>query len=155
MAFVDDLILAFTDERIKQWSNAGNNTNATIIDQPVIDHFEAQLQGEFIIYVGTPFDVTNNIHLAVGMRRAGFLLRRFAGDIGQQTGEDEKSLEAMERARSVTHSDTVTPEKQAVNKIPLEDLNESAFDTFTLFRNGFPPIRRNPPISSRNFMDNF
>ncbi len=155
MTFLTDLESIYTSEKIKQWSNAGNDTGATVANTTVIDAVERRVKGIFDKKAGVAYDELIDSHFDSAMHLGGVLLKTQAGEIGEFGEEWSRSVEEITELRLITHSDTITPEKQTVNKIPLEDLNESAFDTFTLFRNGFPPIRRNPPISSRNFMDNF
>lgn len=149
MAFVDDLKLTYTTAKIITWSNAGDSTNATAIDTAVIDHFEDMVEGEFRVQAGILMDLTGldrKIHLGPAMRRAGFLLRRYGGEIGQQSTEDDKSLQMIKDLRPVTNSNELVPSKGLVNDIPIADTDESAFDASTQYRNGFPSLRQSDPV---------
>ena len=143
MAFVDDLTLSFTAARLIQWSNAGNDTSATTINQPIIDNFEEMVKGTFKIKAGVELDLTNNIHLQAAMRYGGVLLRIYGADLDMFGAEEKQAIEDIEAIRKVTHSNTIVPAKRNANNIPDADTNESAFDSRTLVMNGFGRIRRN------------
>ena len=144
MTFQSDLELFYGTEQVKQWSRPGNDTGATTIDTAVIDRLEEITNGKFETLAGVELDLTTDSHVEPAMQYAGALLRSFGSGLGF-FGEDVSGAEdAIRNIRFIDHSDTVTPKKANANKIPIGSTNDSAFDSYTLRKNGLPPIRRNP-----------
>lgn len=125
MSFQSELETAYTTEQVKQWSRAGNDTDATTIDTDVIDQIEKTIKGEFRMHAGVEMDLTNNMHLAVLLDRAAFFLRRRAGEIGFSSTMNNDTLQQIKTLRKVTNSNTIAPTKFLVNDVPTEDTNES------------------------------
>lgn len=143
MAFVDELNARFGSQNIIRWSNPDSKTattaNATIIAAALVD-----TKGFFRTYGGVEFDDTasplDDRMISIACDIAVYFMRRRFADAGVFKELKEDCINSLKDLRKVTHSDTITAEKQLANIVAVTATDKSYFDSSTMYNKGFPPL---------------
>lgn len=139
MAFVDELYNRYGTQNVIRLSTV-NSTSTGSVDATVIASVLSDVEGWFKTYVGAEYDSTDKRMLGLAADVGILLLRRRAGEHGDFSNlwaDAEKQALAL---RKVTHSDTITAEKQLANIIAVTATDKSYFDSSTMYNKGFPPL---------------
>jgi hypothetical protein len=117
--FETKMVLTWSEQKVRAWSNKGKTASGLPIDSIVVDHFGTLVEGEFESVGRTTLDLTKSTHLAAAMARGGYLLKRFGGEPGLPQDEDSRTLSAIENIRNIEQSDTMDPAAQIMNDVPF------------------------------------
>lgn len=139
MAYVDELYARYGTQNVIRLSNL-NSTSTDTVNATVIASILVDVGGWFKTYAGVAYDDTDARMIGLASDVGILLLRRRAGEHGDfapMWADLEKQALAL---RKVTHSDTITAEKQLSNLINETSTDKSYFNSSTMYNKGFPPL---------------